>query len=145
MSKPLDITRVCFLLLLLTEAVTIIIFLVFVIAHISFPYPLDFGEGVLLDQSLRLSKGENIYTLAMPPYTISNYPPVFPLIQVPFAWIFGPWPVVRANDFYPQRNRHGWLPVPDAANADTGRRASLIGALTFLAIPFVVKWSPLNR
>jgi hypothetical protein len=59
---------------------------------LTYPYPLDYGEGPLLDQTIHLSKFENIYhsSFVNPPYTISNYPPLFPLIQVPFAWIFGP-------------------------------------------------------
>ena len=59
---------------------------------IRYPYSIDYGEGPLLDQTLRMTRFENIYrgTLASPPFTISNYPPLFPLVQVPFAWIFGP-------------------------------------------------------
>ena len=59
---------------------------------LTYPYSLDYGEGPLLDQSVRLARFENIYhsSFDQPPYTISNYPPLFPLVQVPFVWIFGP-------------------------------------------------------
>ena len=59
---------------------------------ITYPYSLDYGEGPLLDQSLRLARFENIYqnNFSTPPYTISNYPPLFILAQVPFARLFGP-------------------------------------------------------
>ncbi|MBN2048646.1 MAG: glycosyltransferase family 39 protein, partial [Anaerolineaceae bacterium] len=59
---------------------------------LQFRFSLDYGEGPLLDQAVRLSRFENIYrrNIQEPPYTISNYPPIYPLLQVPFVWIFGP-------------------------------------------------------
>ncbi len=59
---------------------------------LTFPFPLDYGEGPILDQVSRLAHFENIYrnSFATPPYTVSNYPPLFHLIQLPFAWLFGP-------------------------------------------------------
>src|SRR6266545_4146619 len=61
-------------------------------AALAFPFPLDYGEGPIMEQTLRLVHFENIYrnTFASPPYTVSIYPPLFQLIQVPLAWIFGP-------------------------------------------------------
>src|SRR5262249_26461972 len=61
-------------------------------AAITFPYPLDYGEGPLLDQAARLARFENIYRndLTVPPYTIANYPPLFPLMQAPLVLAFGP-------------------------------------------------------
>ena len=59
---------------------------------VRFPYPLDYGEGPLLDQIVRLAHFENIYRvdLTVPPYTVANYPPLFLLAQVPWLWAFGP-------------------------------------------------------
>ena len=50
------------------------------------------AEGPLLDQALRLAQGENIYRMpgAEPPWTISNYPPLYPLIESAASQIFGP-------------------------------------------------------
>ncbi|MEE4195041.1 MAG: glycosyltransferase family 39 protein [Anaerolineae bacterium] len=44
-----------------------------------FPYSIDYGEGPLLDQAVRIREGEPIYTIGIqdPPYVITNYPPVF--------------------------------------------------------------------
>jgi hypothetical protein len=52
---------------------------------VNFPYPLDYGEGPLLDQIVRLAHFENIYRvdLTVPPYTVANYPPLFLLAQLP--------------------------------------------------------------
>jgi len=53
-----------------------------------FPYPLDYGEGPMLDQVVRLARGMAIYptplTLQTPPYLVTNEPPLFHLIQIPF-------------------------------------------------------------
>ena len=47
----------------------------------EFPYQLDAEEGFLLDQALHLARGETIYpTLTQAPYTVGNYPPLFPLV-----------------------------------------------------------------
>ncbi|MGH7402172.1 MAG: hypothetical protein ACREKQ_07085, partial [Candidatus Rokuibacteriota bacterium] len=59
---------------------------------IAFPFPMDYGEGPLLAQTLRLGHGENIYRpdLTSPPYTVSNYPPLYPLVLSPLARLTGP-------------------------------------------------------
>ena len=58
---------------------------------VGFPFPIDYGEGPLLDQILRLAHFENIYrsNFVGRPYTVSNYPPLFMLMQVPLYWLFG--------------------------------------------------------
>ena len=54
---------------------------------IRFPFPLDYGEGPVLDQTMKLAQGINPYQpdINTPPYNIANYPPLFQLLQVPFA------------------------------------------------------------
>jgi hypothetical protein len=114
---------------------------------LSYPYSLDYGEGPLLDQTLRMAKFENIYrsSLDKPPYTISNYPPLFPLVQVPFAWLFGPafW-YGRAISILGvlltalficltlHTLTHDWI-------------ASVIAGLLLVAFPYVQHWSMFNR
>ncbi len=50
-----------------------------------------YNEGPLLEQAMRLLKGEPIYRndLSVPPYTVSNYPPLFHLLQLPFLAMLG--------------------------------------------------------
>jgi hypothetical protein len=114
---------------------------------VSFPYSVDYGEGPVLDQVMRMSKFQNIY-LPNPtqiPYTISNYPPLYHLVQTPFAWIFGPayWygrgisflSILAAAVFIVltlQAITKDWL-------------ASVIGGVTLLAIPYILHWSPFCR
>ncbi len=114
---------------------------------IAFPYPIDYGEGPLLDQATRLARFQNIYrpSTATPPYTIANYPPLYPLTQAPLVWLFGP-------AFWYGRLL-SWLSMVAAAllialilHALTGDRlAAAIGGLTLLAIPYVSFWAPLYR
>jgi len=114
---------------------------------LAFPYPLNYGEGPLLDQAVKLSEFRNIYEsdLARPPYVISNYPPLFPLAQAPFVWLFGPafWYgrlisllSAAAVALFVGLTLH-------ALTRD--RLASLAGAMIFPATPYVVRWSPLAR
>lgn len=114
---------------------------------IRFPYPMDYGEGPLLDQTRRLGRFERLYRsdLTAPPYTVSNYPPVYPLVLSPLGRLWGP-------AFWYGRLL-SWLSVVAAA-AFVGlilraltqdRQAAVIGGLVLLAFPPVAYWSSLYR
>ncbi|NJO85041.1 MAG: hypothetical protein HC828_21350 [Blastochloris sp.] len=51
---------------------------------LTYPYPLDYGEGPLLTQVQLLRSGVPIWNLyadpAQPPYAVVNYPPVYHLL-----------------------------------------------------------------
>jgi 4-amino-4-deoxy-L-arabinose transferase-like glycosyltransferase len=116
-------------------------------AALTFPFPLDYGEGPLLDQTLRLARSEAIYRndFSTPPYTISNYPPLFPLIQVPFAWVFGPafW-YGRAISLLGAISAALFIGL--TLYTLTGDRiAAGIGGMTLLAFPYILHWSAFNR
>ena len=114
---------------------------------VTFVYPLDYGEGPLLAQTLQLARLQNIYhsTLNSPPYTIANYTPLFPLAQTPLAWLFGPayWygrliSIMSglAAAFFCSLILH----------ALTGSRQSAIfSGLILLTGPYVTMWSIYNR
>ena len=114
---------------------------------IRFPYPMDYGEGPLLDQTLRLGRLEGIYrpSPSSSPYTISNYPPVYPLVLSPLGRLLGP--------AYWYGRLLSWVSIAAAAvfvglvlHALTGdRAAAVIGALSLLALPPVSYWSSLYR
>ena len=62
-----------------------------VVSVFGIPYGLDFGEGYLADMSLRLAGGHNPYhTLDQPPWVVSSYPPLYPLINGLILLITGP-------------------------------------------------------
>ena len=133
--------------LLLAEGLGAILFLRHGWDALAFPYPLNYGEGPLLDQSVRLAQLQDIYRtdLSTAPYVVANYPPLFMLAQVPFVWLFGPalWygrmisllSVVAVALF-----------VGLTLHALTRDRiAAIAGGLIFPAIPYVVRWSSLSR
>ncbi|MBK8029635.1 MAG: glycosyltransferase family 39 protein [Chloroflexi bacterium] len=114
---------------------------------LDFPYTLNYGEGPLLEQAVRLARGENIYRadLTTPPYTIANYPPLYPLVQAPFVAAVGPafwygrlisvFSILAAALFLGLTVR--------AITRDA--LAALVAALTLPAIPYVFSWSALAR
>ncbi|HET6896701.1 MAG TPA: hypothetical protein VFK70_00055, partial [Vicinamibacteria bacterium] len=114
---------------------------------IAFPYPVDYGEGQLLDQVMRLSRFEGIYPplSAQLPHNIANYPPVYPLLQVPLAWLFGPalW-YGRALSLLGALATAAL--IARVLLVTTGDRfASLVAGATFLSLPYVVAWAALVR
>ncbi len=132
---------------LLVLALGALVFVYYGMRAMTFPYGLDYGEGPLLAQTARLAHGQSIYraNLQTPPFTISNYPPLFMLLQVPLYDWFGP-------AFWYGR-MISWLSMVVVAvcialtlHALTGDRlAALIGGLLLLVIPYVSYWAMLNR
>ncbi|MGC8838831.1 MAG: hypothetical protein ACP5UM_10490 [Anaerolineae bacterium] len=114
---------------------------------ISYPYPLDYGEGPILDQVMRLARFQTIYRpdLSRPPYVVTNYPPLYHLLQVPAAWAFGPafW-YGRALSLLGALGAAasaGWV----VHTLTRDRLASVTAGCTLLAIPYVLTWAPLCR
>jgi hypothetical protein len=114
---------------------------------VAFPYPVDYGEGPLLAQTLRLGRLQSIYRsdLTSPPYTVSNYPPLYPLVLSPLARLWGP-------AFWYGRLL-SWLSIGAAATLvgltlhalTRDRAAAAIGSLSLFAFPPVAYWSSLYR
>lgn len=113
----------------------------------AFPYSVDYGEGPILDQVMRLSKFQNIYKTDIKhlPFTVTNYPPLYQLAQVPFAWIFGP-------AFWYGRLL-STLGVIAAALlialilivVTKDWVAGILGGLTLFAVPYILHWAPYCR
>lgn len=114
---------------------------------IAYPYSIDYGEGPLLDQTMRLAHFQNIYanTFSRPPYTISNYPPLYLLVQVPFAWIFGPayWYGRLINLLSVLLTALFICLTLRALTRDWIGAA--VGGLLLVAVPYVQHWSKFNR
>jgi 4-amino-4-deoxy-L-arabinose transferase-like glycosyltransferase len=116
-------------------------------ALILFPYPVDYAEGPLLDQAVRLARLQNIYDndLTTPPYTVANYPPLYPLLQAPWVRWVGPafwygrllsWSCTVASA----------LLVAAILRALAARwTAAVVAGLTLLTVPYVSYWGALFR
>lgn len=117
------------------------------ISAVRFPYPLDYGEGPILDQVMRLARFQNIYRadLSQPPYTVSNYPPLFLLLQTPFATTVGPafW-YGRVLSLISALAAALFLGL--TVHRLTGDvAASVISGALLLAFPYLLYWSALDR
>ena len=119
----------------------------FWIRTITFPFPVDYGEGPLLDQAIRLGHGLAIYEVpaSEPPWLVGNYPPLFPLLNSLLAQLFGPayWygRMISALGAVGAALFAGLI-VQAITRA---RLAASVSALLLLAIPYVGFWGGLGR
>jgi hypothetical protein len=114
---------------------------------VLFPYPLDSGDGVVLDQVLALSRFESIYPadLDSPRLVVGNYPPLYLLAQVPSVWILGP-------DLRPGRAvsflaalAAGLLLSLIVHRLTRDRPAGVVTGLLVLSVPQLYYWAPFYR
>ncbi|GAB4557675.1 MAG: hypothetical protein Kow0047_02170 [Anaerolineae bacterium] len=63
-------------------ALEVIAVLTVVMQMVRFPFALDYGEAPLMDQAIRIARGEPLYPhrLDTPPYVVSNYTPLYPIL-----------------------------------------------------------------
>ncbi len=149
--------RVGGLLLALTLGALASVYLVSLGVHagllLSFPYPLDYGEGPLLAQISVLCTGEPIWQLysdpSAPPYIVVNYPPVYLLLVTALSWVIGS--VLLAGRLVSLISALGIfaaLALLISGGSKFTRRVSLTAwasALLFLTIPVVREWATLLR
>jgi len=131
------------------SAAALFIFLTYQFRAATHPFSLDYGEAPLVDQAVRLAAGQEIYrtNIFTPPYTISNYPPLYIAVLAIGVKIFG-----ASSAFFFGRIISifsAWAAAILIAlivySPTRDRFAALSAGLTFLAFPFVVIWSPLLR
>ena len=137
------------LMLQIFAAVALIICIGYQLSAIAYPYSMDYGEAPLVDQAMRLAAGQNIYRadISSPPYTISNYPPLYIAILAISVKLFGP-----ASTFLVGRIISAlcaWIAALCIYliiyRSSRDRFAGLSAGFIFLAFPFVMYWSPLLR
>jgi hypothetical protein len=134
-------------ILLICLVVGVLLFSLYQLLALIHPYPLDYGEAPLVDQAMRLARGQNIYRpdLAAPPYTISNYPPLYVVTLTPFVELLGPsFGIGRAISLLSSLATAGFLALT-VCTLTQDRVAAVITGLLFLALPYVVHWSGLLR
>lgn len=141
------VTAVALLVLLSQLGLAMIGYARHALAALTFPFPLEYGEGAILDQVVRLAGWENIYRseIVAPPFTITHDPPLFHLVQAPFALIFGPafW-YGRAISMVSVLLAALFIGL--TLHAITGDRiAAAMGGLTLLAFPHILQWSAFDR
>jgi hypothetical protein len=116
-------------------------------AAVAFPFTLNYGEGPLLEQAARLAHGENIYRadLTTPPYTITNYPPLYVLAQAPLVRAYGPefW-YGRLISLISTAVAALFLGLTARALTRSWIAGLVAGGL-LLAVPYLLHWSALAR
>ena len=136
-------------LFLIFSAFSLLLCLTYQFLAVPYPYSLDYGEAPLVDQAMRLASGQNIYRadISTPPYTISNYPPLYVTLLAASVKLFG-----SSETFFVGRIisvLSAWISgiclilIVYALTRD--RFSALSAGLIFLAFPFVLYWSPLLR
>ncbi len=83
--------RVLMVLAIGLLALHLVVYTLYAVNLIQFPFDYDQGEGFELVDTVLFSQGQwpyrdtNVY-----PFYSSNYPPVYHLMAAPFVWLFGP-------------------------------------------------------
>jgi hypothetical protein len=68
-----------------------IVYAVYAVNLMQFPFDYDQGEGFELVDTILFSQGKQPYLdTEVYPFYSSNYPPLFHIIAAPFVWLFGP-------------------------------------------------------
>lgn len=122
------------------------------VAGLLYPYQLDYGEGIMLEQARLLSQGKGIYKgLEGYPYAFSNYPPLMQAVAallIPYLGINYAvgriWNVLSLGLlglflYYIVKRQIGDQPV------GTRGLAPLLASLAFLGSPYIYHWAPLFR
>jgi hypothetical protein len=69
----------------------LIVYVLYAVNLMQFPFDYDQGEGFELVDSLLLAQGESPYrSVEEYPFYASNYPPLYHVLAIPFVWAFGP-------------------------------------------------------
>lgn len=130
----------------------LIVYCLHALLAILYPFPLDYGEAPLVDQAMRLAEGGTIYraNLDAPPYTITNYPPLYVLEMSPLIGLFGPnfWAgrlISIVSALAAACFLGGIVNVQTGDAQGHDRFAARITVLLFLAFPYVVGWAKLAR
>jgi hypothetical protein len=87
----LNINRLLLGAALLIMVAHFLVYAVYAINLMSFPFDYDQGEGFELVDTVMFSQGKWPYQdTEVYPFYSSNYPPLFHIVAAPFVWIFGP-------------------------------------------------------
>lgn len=113
---------------------------------LAFPYDLNYGEGYVLNDAVRLSRGESLYVdLQQFPMVRSPYPPLFPLVWSFLQPLAGPalWPgrLMSVLSLIGIGALVGW----SASRVRLGVWPSVMAIALVAASPFVYQWAGYAR
>lgn len=144
-----DLRLTAKIVMMFFSGLAILIFLIHGLIVLGFSYPLDYGEGTMLNQSLRMAQGHPLYPtdITTPPYLIANYPPVFILLNGFFIWVFGPSLLIGRLVAFLSTIGTGIMIafLIRHFHPNQGIFPGLVGASLFLILPYVLQWSAYYR
>jgi hypothetical protein len=123
------------------------------VPQLEFPYAVNYGEGVVLDQANRIATGAGLYRpLADPPFVIDNYTPLYPylasLALPPGGVSFTGGRLLSFIACLVAACILGWLAFAGRTIEDASLRvlaAGVAGAGLFLGAGEVLSWGALYR
>ncbi len=116
------------------------------IVGLTYPYQLDYGEGIVLWFARQLAHGQPIYLKPDDvPYASSNYPPAALVLSAALMPIFGEGYVGGRLLNFASALLVAALIYRIVHSETRDRRASALAALFFLGSPYIYHWIPLFR
>lgn len=144
------ISRLHIALMLLATATLVFSFLVYILYAVNligFPYDYDQGEGFEVHDTVLFSRGELPYRdTEIFPFYASNYPPLFHVMAAPFVWLFGPayW-YGRLLGFLGSLVSATAIAYAVYRDGEGHRSVAFLSGLAFLSSNFVYHIGPLYR
>jgi hypothetical protein len=112
---------------------------------ITYPYDIDYGEGLLLNQAKLISQGINIYKdISNYPYILAMYTPVYSFISAFFITLFGISFSIGRVISIGSAILIGLL-IYKIIKEKTNRQIAFISSLIFFASPYIYTWTSLFR
>ncbi len=110
-------------------------------------FPISYGEGPILDQIVRLLNHESIYRPfdGLPPYVISNYPPLFHIVCLPLVALLGPQFWISRFVAFISICTAGLLLGFITYELSRSRKAAFLTSIIFFCSPFCLMWGSYGR
>ncbi len=131
---------------LLALSGALILFIISILKIFEIQYGVDFGEGYLANMSQEMVRGHNPYhSLDHPPWIVSSYPPLFPLINGLIMALLGP--SLLPGRFIAAVSLIGILAtsVLILRRLGIGATIAVLAAGIMLVFPWSVQWAQVVR
>lgn len=121
-------------------------YLAYAVNMILYPYDLDVGEGLIINRSWLLSRGENIYSpIDREPYFVMNYTPLFETVLAVLVKIFGPKIMLGRVLSAGSALLCGYFIHKIVWNVSKKGASSAVAGLLFFMSAWLTSWSVLCR
>ncbi len=148
MNRAIDRLHIALMLLASAAlAFSILVYMLYAVNLLAFPYDYDQGEGFEVHDTVLFSRGQLPYRdTEIFPFYASNYPPLFHVMAAPFVWLFGPayW-YGRLLGFLGSLVSAAAVGYAVYRDGERRRSIAFLSGLAFLSSNFVYHIGPLYR